>query len=178
MALPATIHRVRIQLADIDQNRYETLQGSVARHPSETAERLVARLLAWALSYEPELAFTKGICAGDEPDLWRTEPDGRVGVWIEVGLPDPERLAKACRHAGQVVLYAYGPSRPTWERMNLEKLRKYPNLSIRAIPQEFLNRLVKGLERSVDWELTLTEGTLYLNVAGATLETRLESPLA
>jgi uncharacterized protein YaeQ len=177
MALPSTIYRARIQLADIDQNRYATLQGSVARHPSETAERLVVRLLAWALSYEPDLAFTKGICAGDEPDLWLKGPDGRVKLWIEVGLPDPERLTKACRRAEEVVLYACGPSRPTWERLNLPKLQRLSNFSLRAIPQDFLQQLVARLERSVDWELTLTEGTIYLNVAGVTLETRLELPM-
>lgn len=178
MALPSTIYRVRIQLADLDRNRFETLQGSVARHPSETAERLVARLLAWALSHEPELSFTKGICAGDEPDLWLKELDGRIKLWIEVGLPDPERLVKACRRAEEVVLYAYGPSRATWDKLNLGKVQRLSNLSLRAIPQDFLQQLVTRLERSVDWELTLTEGNLYLNVSGETLETRLEPVLS
>ena len=82
MALPSTIFRVSLQLADLDRNLYESLQTTVAQHPSETEERLVARLLAYALSYEPGLAFTRGVGAADEPDLWTKGPDGRVLLWI------------------------------------------------------------------------------------------------
>ena len=92
MALPSAIHKVNIQLADIDRGVYETLQSTVARHPSETEERLVARLLAYALFFEPELVFTKGISAVDEPDLWSKGPDGRVLLWVEVGLPEADRI--------------------------------------------------------------------------------------
>ncbi len=171
MALPATIYRASIQLADLDRNRYEQLQTTVARHPSETAERLLARLLAYALCYEADLTFTKGICAGDEPDLWVKEPDGRVATWIEVGLPDPERLIKACRHAGRVVLFAYGPVRFRWEQQHLAKLAALNNLTIIGLEQEFLARLVTRLQRAIVWELTVTEGALYLSVGGETLET-------
>ncbi len=99
MALPSTIYRTTVQLADIDRSIYETLQTTVARHPSETEERLIARLLALALFYEPDLGFTKGISATDEPDLWLKGADGRVQLWVEVGLPDAERIIKAARHA-------------------------------------------------------------------------------
>src|SRR5512136_652890 len=108
MALPSTIYRTTIQLSDIDRGVYETLQASVARHPSETEERLVARLLASALCYEDGLQFTRGICVGEEPDLWSIGPDGRVTLWVEVGLPEPERLIKAARHVERVVLLACG----------------------------------------------------------------------
>ena len=122
MAQPSTIYRVGIQLSDIDRGLYETLQITVARHPSETEERLLARILAYALYYEPELTFTKGVGAGDEPDLWSKGPDGRVRCWIEVGLPDAERLVKASRHSEQVVLCACGSSLPVWEKQQLPKL--------------------------------------------------------
>jgi uncharacterized protein YaeQ len=173
MALPSTIYRVTIQLSDIDRGRYETLQTTVARHPSETAERLVARLLAYALFYEPELAFTKGISAGDEPDLWLKGADGRVLLWVEVGLPEPERLLKAGRHAERVVLVTCGRSSASWERMHSAKLEGMPNLTVVGIDQTFIDGLAARLERVIGWSVTVTEGALYLDIDGDTMETDL-----
>lgn len=177
MALPPTIYRASIALADVDRNLYESLQVTVARHPSETAERLVARLLAYALCYEEDLTFTKGICAGDEPDLWVKGPDGRIQSWIEVGLPDPERLLKASRHCERVALFAFGPVRFRWEEQHLAKLAALPNIAVVGIDFDFLSQIVSCLKRSIDWSLTVTEGALYLSVAGETFEAALE-PLA
>jgi uncharacterized protein YaeQ len=173
MALPSTIFRASLQLANVDRNLYESLQTTVAQHPSETEERLVARLLAYALSYEPGLAFTRGVGAADEPDLWVMGPDGRVTLWIEVGLPDPERLVKASRHVGRVVLFACGASLPRWEEQHLSRLAGIANLTVLGLDQGFLSRLVSHLQRSIAWSLTITEGSLYLNVGSETLETTL-----
>ena len=170
MAQPSTIYRVGIQLSDIDRGLYETLQITVARHPSETEERLLARILAYALYYEPELAFTKGVGAGDEPDLWSKGPDGRVRCWIEVGLPDAERLVKASRHSEQVVLCACGSSLTVWEKQQLPKLAGISNLTVISLGQAFLGSLSKRLQRSISWSLTVTEGSLYLAIDGETLE--------
>lgn len=171
MAQPSTIYRINIQLSDIDRGIYETLQTTVARHPSETGERLVARLLAYALFREEELLFTKGIGAGDEPDLWSKGPDGRVLLWVEVGLPEAERLIKAARHAGRVALLACGNSLPNWEKQQFPKLAGVANLCITTLAQGFINRLVDLLDRSITWDITITEETLYLQVAGESLET-------
>lgn len=171
MALPATIYRASIQLSDVDRSIYESVQTTVARHPSETEERLAARLLAYALFYEPELSFTRGVAAGDEPDLWVKGPDGRVALWVEVGLPDAERLLKASRHAGRVVLLAFGSARWRWEEQQLPKLAGVPNLAVLGLDQGFLGSVVARLQRSIAWSLTVTEGALYLAVDGETLET-------
>ena len=173
MALPPTIYRASIQLCDIDRNRYEQLQVTVARHPSETAERLVARLLAYALSYEDGLVFTRGICAGDEPDLWMKGPDGRVILWLEVGLPDAERLLKASRHAERVILFACGAGRQRWESAHLPRLARADNLMVFGLEQDFLQQLVDRLQRGINWSLTVTAVTLYLAVANETLESPL-----
>ncbi|MFA5517348.1 MAG: YaeQ family protein [Desulfuromonadales bacterium] len=173
MALPPTIYRVSIQLADLDRNCYEQLQFTVARHPSETAERLVARLLAYALCQEEGLAFTKGIGAGDEPDLWAKGPDGRVRLWVEVGLPDPERLLRAVRHAEQVALFACGGNRWRWEKEHLSRLIGIANLTVYGLAGDFLQQIADQLQRAIAWSLTVTEGNLYLTVG----ETTLEAPL-
>ena len=170
MAQPATIYRAGIQLSDIGRGLYETLQITVARHPSETEERLLARMLAYALYYEPELTFTKGVGAGDEPDLWLKGPDGRVKLWIEVGLPDAERLIKATRHSEQVILCAFGSALAVWEKQQLPKLAGISNLTLISLDVVFLRRISERLQRSISWALTVTEGSLYLEIDGETLE--------
>lgn len=173
MAQPSTIYRVKIQLANIDRGVYEALQASVARHPSETEERLVARLLAYALFYEEGLQFTKGVGAGDEPDLWSKEPDGRTRTWLEVGLPDAERLLKAARHAEQLILLVCGSSAGLWQRTQLGKLAGMGNGLIVSLAQDFIAQLVAGLERSIVWDVTITEGSLYVQCGGESLTTEL-----
>ncbi|HEY5974014.1 MAG TPA: YaeQ family protein [Geobacteraceae bacterium] len=174
MALPVTIYRATIQLSHVDRNIYATLPVTVARHPSETAERLVARLLAYALWYEPDLTFTKGISAGDEPDLWSLGPDNRVALWLEIGLPDPERLVKASRHAGRTALFACGSNLARWQAQHLAKLAAIANLTLLTVDQSFLDQLVSRLERTLSWDVTVTEGTIYLEVAGTVLSTTLQ----
>lgn len=173
MAQPSTIYRAGIQLSDIDRGLYESLQITVARHPSETEERLLARVLAYALFYEPELAFTRGVGAGDEPDLWLKGPDGRVRCWIEVGLPDAERLIKASRHSEQVVLCAFGSALAVWEKQQLPKLSGIANLTVISLDQSFLKQLTGRLQRTISWSLTITEGSFYLAIDGETLESSL-----
>jgi uncharacterized protein YaeQ len=174
MALPSTVYRANIQLSDVDRGVYESLQATVARHPSETEERLVARLLAYAIFYEPELAFTKGVSAGDEPDLWLKGPDDRTLLWVEVGLPEPERLIKASRHAAQVALVACGRAFSHWEQQHLPKLAGVPNLSVISFDQSFLNHLVARLDRSIAWSVTISDGSLYMDIGDETIETVLQ----
>ncbi|HEY7745171.1 MAG TPA: YaeQ family protein [Desulfuromonadales bacterium] len=174
MALTPTIYRVSIHLSNVDRGCYEHLQATVARHPSETAERLVARLLAYALCFEPDLVFTKGIAAGDEPDLWRKGGDGRVDLWLEVGLPDPERLLKAARHAARVILLASGSARWRWEGAHLARLAAAPNLQVLGLDYDFVQQVAALLQRSIEWSVTVTDGTLYLNIGEVTLETAVE----
>ena len=174
MALPSTIHKASIQLSHIDRGVYESLQATVARHPSETDERLVARLLAWAIYYEPELTFTKGICATDEPDIWVKGPDGRVLFWVEVGLPDADRVIKATRHAERVALLACGRALSSWNQQHLPKVAGIANLTVVSLDQAFINTLAARLDRSIIWSMTITEGMVYLEVEGVTLESAIQ----
>lgn len=168
MALPSRVFRVNIQLADIDRGVYESIQATVAQHPSETEERLIARVLALAIFYAPELSFTKGLSAGNEPDLWVIGPDGKPRFWVEVGLPDGDRIMKAARHAARVALLACGRALPNWEQLHLAKLARIANLIVVSIDQEFLTTLASRLQRSINWSITISGGTLYLTEAGDT----------
>ena len=176
MALPSTVYRASVQLSDLDRQVYEQLQTTIVKHPSETAERLVARLLAYALCYQEELTFTKGVGSGDEPDLWSKGPDGRVRLWIEVGLPDPERLAKSCRHVERAILFACGApqTQSRWLAQHQQKLGSSQNLTMIGIESGFLAKLVENLQRAINWSLTVTEGALYLTVGDETVETTLQ----
>lgn len=174
MALPSTVYRAQIQLSHIDRGIYETIQATVARHPSETEERLVARLLALAIFYEPDLTFTKGLCATDEPDLWIVGPDGRCLLWVEVGLPEPDRIIKASRHGERVALLACGRALANWDQQHLPKLKKIDNLAIVSVDQSFIAILASRLERSINWSITITEGTMYLTVGETALESVIE----
>src|SRR3954468_10767659 len=113
MAQRSTVYRVSVELCDTDRQVYEDLQMSIARADSETLHRLMARLLAYCLCYERDIAFTQGVGAGDEPDVWVKEPGDRVKVWIEVGLPDAKRLVKggaALRAGGAAGLWPRPPA--------------------------------------------------------------------
>jgi uncharacterized protein YaeQ len=177
MALPSTVYRATIQLSHVDRGVYETLQTTIARHPSETAERVIIRLLAYALCYEDGLVFTKGICAGDEPDLWAKGPDGRVTLWVEVGVPDPERLLKAARHSERAVLIACGPNRFRWDEQHLKKMTGTRNLTILGLDYDFISQIAQKLERNITWEITISDGVIYLTANGASSETTI-SPLS
>ncbi|MEI7817121.1 MAG: YaeQ family protein [Desulfuromonadales bacterium] len=174
MAQPSSIYRANIQLADVDRGIYETLQATVARHPSETEERLVARLLAYSLFFEPGIAFTKGISAVDEPDLWVKGPDGRVLLWMEVGIPESDRIVKACRHTERAALVACGKAFLSWEQQHLPKLVNIPNLTVISFDQTFINCLTSKLDRTINWDVTITDGNLYINVGVETYDTVLK----
>ena len=173
MATGTTIYHATIQLADADRGVYTELRATLARHPSETAERLVVRLLAYALFYEPGLVYTKGISDGDQPDLWVTDPDNRIALWLEVGLPDVTRITKACRRAARVVLLLSGQRRRQWQGMHLSNLAGETNLAIWTLEQAVIQQLVDALERSVKWALTVSGGVVYLAVGGRSMETPL-----
>lgn len=174
MALPSTIYRANLQISDIDHGIYATVQTTVAQHPSETEERLVARILAFAIFYEPELTFTKGICATDEPDIWVIGPDGRSQLWVEVGLPESDRIIKASRHAERTALLACGKALSSWEQLHLSKLESVKNLTIVSVDQTFINTLASNLERSINWSITITEGTMYLTTGDVSYETAIQ----
>ena len=108
MALKATIFKAELQVADMDRHYYGSHVLTVARHPSETDERMMVRLLAFALHAQDALAFGKGLGAQDEPDLWLRNLTGAIDLWLDVGLPEEKRVRRACGRAEQVCIYCYG----------------------------------------------------------------------
>lgn len=114
MALKATVFKAELQVADMDRHHYGTYNLTLARHPSETDERMMVRVLAFALFADPALGFGKGLCVDDEPDLWQKDLTGVIERWIDVGQPDEKWIRKACGRAREVVVLAYGRALEVW----------------------------------------------------------------
>lgn len=169
MALGATMHVFDVRLADADRGVYETLTIRAARHPSETAEFLVTRLLAFCLEYQPGIAFSKGLSDPDEPAIAVRDLTGQLQAWIEVGAPDAARLHKAAKAAPQVAVYAHRDLESLLSRLAGERIHRAPELRICAVDPELLTALVARLDRRMDFDLAVSEQTLYLSLGGETL---------
>jgi uncharacterized protein YaeQ len=161
MALQATPYKVELNLTDLDRGVYETLRFTVARHPSETEERLAVRLIAYGLWYHEQLAFGRGLSDVDEPALWEKSLDDRVLHWIEVGQPDAERITWCSRRCERFSLLAYGSLR-VWQPKVLDSVRNLKNINVVAVGQEALEELARDLPRSISWTLMISDGSLFI----------------
>jgi uncharacterized protein YaeQ len=130
MALKATIFKANLQVSDLDRHYYGEHTLTLARHPSETDERMMMRMLAFALNAHELLQFGKGLSDTDEPDLWQKDLTGSIVQWIEVGQPDEKRLVRACGKADAVAIYAYGRSAETWWDASAARLARARNLAV------------------------------------------------
>ncbi len=161
MAQPSTTYKIDLNLTDIDRSIYESLRFTVAKHPSETEERLAARLIAYCLFYHEQLAFGRGLSDVDEPALWEKSLDDRVLHWIEVGQPDAERITWCSRRAERFTLLAYGNLR-VWQGRVLEPLRALKNIHVLAVDQEALANLAQDLPRALSWSVMISDGELFV----------------
>jgi uncharacterized protein YaeQ len=163
MALKPTIYKIHVELADSDRNCFESLSLTLARHPSETLERMLVRLLAYCLNYERGMEFTKGISTADEPDLWVHADHGDIEHWIEVGQPESARLRKACGRARQVSVYAFAKSTPTWWKLNGELISALPHLRACQLDWEEIQLAAELLDRTVQLNTSIVGGIMYLD---------------
>lgn len=167
MALKATIFKLELQVADLDRNYYQTHALTLARHPSETDERMMVRVLAFALNAHAALEFGKGLSADDEPDLWRRDLTGAIEQWIDVGLPDEKRVRRACGRAARVTVLTYG-GRPAdlWWEQNRAQLKKQEKLTVINLPPQQTAAIASHVARSMQVSCTVQEGELWLVVGG------------
>lgn len=165
MALKSTVFKVVAQIADMDRNYYQDHQLTVAQHPSETDERLMVRLLAFAMNSSPTLAFTKGLSSDeDEPELWDRDYSGVINRWIEFGQVDEKWLRKASGRARQVQLVCYGGrSVPVWWQQNQQQLARYKNLQVIEIPEQSVKAMGKLVSRAMTLQYTINEGQIWIS---------------
>lgn len=164
MALKATIFKVELQIADMDRNYYRDHVLTVARHPSETDERMMVRLLAYALNADEALAFGKGLSTDDEPDLWRKDLTGAINLWIDVGLPDEKRIRKACSRAQQVLVYSYGGHGAGiwWDQIG-DRLERARNLRVVSVPTAASQALAKLVQRTMCLSCIIQDRQVWLS---------------
>ncbi|MFT4103390.1 MAG: YaeQ family protein [Burkholderiaceae bacterium] len=164
MALRATVYKAELSIADLDRSYYADHVLTLARHPSETEERMMMRLIAFALNADPALSFGAGLSTGDEPDLWRRDLTGAIEQWIEVGLPDERVLRKAAGRAAAVGVYAYGGRKAdAWWSQNAAAMRRIAPLSVVAIDVPGPLALAGLAERTMRLSATIQDGQVLLS---------------
>jgi uncharacterized protein YaeQ len=173
MALKATIYKATINVADMDRNVFLDSSLTLARHPSETEERLMLRLLAWLVNAHERLTFTRGLSAEDEPEIWLLNDHNGIEVWVELGLPEERRVKRACNRSASVVLYTYnGRAAQIWWQQNQSKLAQQDNLTVRFLDDEQLKALTQLASRSMTLQATIQDGTIWLSDDQSHLELR------
>ncbi|MET0280528.1 MAG: YaeQ family protein [Steroidobacteraceae bacterium] len=169
MALGATIHVFNVQLAHVDRAIYETLELRLARHPSESAEYLVTRLLAYCLEFTEGIAFSKGLSDPDEPAITVRDLTGALQGWIEIGAPEAARLHKATKAAAHVAVYPTRDAGSWLARLAGERIHRGDEIAIHAIDPPLLTAFAAQLERRMPLELSISEQTIYLSLGTQTL---------
>jgi len=169
MALKATIFKASLQVSDMDRNCYGEHSLTLARHPSETDERMMMRVLAFALNAHEHLTFGKGLSDTDEPDLWQKDLTGSIVHWIDVGQPDEKRLIRASGRADRVTVYTYGRGADLWWEANAERLGRAKNLAVWRVPPDASESLGNLAERAMQLQCTVQEGQVWFSSAAATI---------
>jgi len=169
MALKATINKATVHLSDMDRNYYDTLQLTVAQHPSETDQRLMIRLIAYILNANEHLQFGKGVSDEDEAAIWQKNYSDEINLWIELGQLDEKRLKKACNQAKAVKLYCYSSSANTWWSQVENSLSKFERLSVEQFEPSTCDALVKLLSRNMEFQCSIQDGQLWLTSGEETL---------
>jgi uncharacterized protein YaeQ len=170
MAQKATIFKADLEVADMDRQHFATHALTLARHPSETDERMMVRLLAFALHADDTLAFGRGLASEDEADLTQRDLTGAIQVWIDVGLPDEKSLRKASGRAERVVVYAYGGRAvDLWWAKNRETLARLPNFAAFQVPLEASQALARLAARTMQLQCTVQDGHLWFSNATETV---------
>lgn len=173
MALKSTVFKVEVQIADMDRNYYHTHVVTIARHPSETDERMMIRMLAFVLHASDSLAFANGLTSSDEPDLWEKDLTGSIVLWIMVGRPDEKQIKKACSRSERVVIYSYGISPVDVWWSSIGQSERFNNLTVMNVPMPVCQALADLVERSMKVHCTIQDGVVWLSTPNATVEINL-----
>ena len=174
MALKPTIYRARIALSDLDRNLYETRNLTIALHPSETLERMVARILAYCLNAQDNLIFCKGLSDADEADLWARNLNDAIELWIDVGEPAAERIKKASRLAKAVKVYSFNSKSDTWWTQGQQEFTQLKAQWFQ-FPWPQVQALAAKVNKTMDWSVTISENSLFVSTDDGDVEITLIS---
>lgn len=163
MALKSTVYKAELQISDMDRHYYHSHALTLAMHPSETEERMMIRILAFALNASEDLHFGRGLSNEEDAALWRKDLTDHVELWIDVGLPEEKRLRKASHRADQVLVYSYGErTAPIWWEQNQRKLKQLDNLQVWHLPVATCAGLVELCHRTMLLNCSIMDGEITL----------------
>lgn len=164
MAQKATIYKANIQLSNMDQDQYGQYPLTIACHPSETEERMMVRVLAFAMNAHEDLTFTQGLCEEDEPELWRKNLHEEIELWIDLGQSDETRIKKACTRGKQAMIYTYQPrSADVWWDKIKNKLTRYDNLTVISLPEGASESLASLCARTMQLNIMIQDGEIWVS---------------
>jgi uncharacterized protein YaeQ len=165
MAQKATIYKVELSVSDMDRHYYETHNLTVAKHPSETDERLMVRILAFALNAHEQLEMTRGISTDDEPDIWQKSLSGELELWVALGLPGEKFVRQSCGKSGEVIVYCYGgrTAEMWWEKIK-NKTTRFDNLKVINFSEDDTSQLGKLASRSMRLQVNIQDGDVMVSV--------------
>lgn len=165
MALKSTIYKVEISVSDMDRHYYETHKLTVAKHPSETDERLMVRIVAFALNAHEHLEMTKGLSTDDEPDIWRKSLSGELDVWVALGLPSEKVVRQSCGKADKVFIYPYGGkvAEMWWDKIKNSTTR-FDNLQVTSFAEEGTAALAQLASRTMKLQINIQDGEVMVSV--------------
>ncbi len=173
MALKATIYKADLQIADMDRHVYGDHVLTIARHPSETDERMMVRVLAYAVYAQDGIVFTKGLFDVDEPEVWVKSLAGEITLWIDLGQPDEARVRRACGRADQVVVLCYSSSCEVWWKQIASKLTRFANLTVLQLSAETSQALADLAERTMRLQCMVQDGEIWINTDTASVAVKL-----
>ena len=163
MALKATIYKADLQIADMDRHYYADHALTIARHPSENDERMMVRVLMYALHAQEGIAFTKGLFDVDEPEVWVKDLTGEIKLWIDIGQPDETRMRKACSRADQVIVVCFNSSCEIWWKAIENKLTRLNNLTVMQLPNETSLALATLAQRAMQLQCMVQDGEVWIS---------------
>ena len=165
MAQKATIYKVELSVSDMDRHYYETHKLTIAKHPSETDERMMVRLLAFALNAHEQLEMTKGISTDDEPDIWQKSLRDELELWIALGLPSDKVVRQSCAKAQKVVIYTYGGRTADvwWDKIQ-NSTSRFDNLQVMALSEQSTSELAGLADRSMKLQVNIQDGDVMVSV--------------
>jgi len=161
LAIKPTIYKFRIALSDLDRNYYDTLKLTVALHPSETAQRMMARVLAYSLNAQDGLVFCKGLSDVEEPDLWVKDPDEKIALWIDVGEPGVDHIKKASRRSFETKVYSFNSKSDVWWQLTQPKIGMF-DVSVTRFDHQDITQLAEMLDRTMEMSITITGESAYV----------------
>lgn len=175
MASNATIYKALLQIADMDRRHFQDHAITLARHSSETEERMMVRVLAFALHASETLSFGRGVGTEDEPALWQRDFTGAIDCWIEIGQPDEKTLRQACGRSDQVIVYAYGArSAEVWWESQGPALDRLKNLMVTLLPMESVRALAAMATPAMQLQWTIQDGHIWIADGAQTLHLELQ----